>query len=241
MSDPAAVPSLVREDGRFLDGKIRRVRNASDVAAELDAQWNRFLETSLFPTHLDSHQLLHQDDPVIYQVMAELACRYRIPLRRSQIEHPLLPPPALKMTDRVLLDTYGDSEGLQRLLHYVCSAPEGITEIMCHPGYVDDMLRGMSEWTEIRECELRVFTNPEVARTMQAYSIEPVNFNAVGERPVLSEYAVSSVVPLKKAPSPRSSFAKRKSRSSITQNGRHANHKRQRRRSGSPVGKPVFR
>ncbi|WP_186327552.1 carbohydrate deacetylase [Paenibacillus sp. Y412MC10] len=238
LSDPAAVPSLVRENGVFLDGKIRRSRNAADVAAELDAQWNRFLETSLFPTHLDSHQLLHQDDPVIYRVMAELACRHRIPLRRSQIEHPHLSPPALKMTDRVLLDTYGDSEGLQRLLCYIRSAPDGITEIMCHPGYVDDVLRGLSEWTEIRERELRVFTNPEIAWTMQACSIEPVNFNAMRERPVLSDDGVSSAAPLRKTAAPRSSLAKRRSRSSITQTGRHANHKRRRRRSGTPSGKP---
>ncbi|MET3847546.1 ChbG/HpnK family deacetylase [Paenibacillus sp. OAE614] len=240
LSDPAAVPSLVRENGVFLDGKIRRSRNAADVAAELDAQWNRFLETSLFPTHLDSHQLLHQEDPVIYRVMAELACRHRIPLRRSQIEHPHLSPPNLKMTDRVLLDTYGDSEGLQRLLHYIRSAPDGITEIMCHPGYVDVVLRGLSEWTEIRERELRVFTNPEIAWTMQACSIEPVNFNALRECPVLSDDGVSSAAPLKKTAVPRSSLAKRRSRSPITQTGRHANHKHRRRRSGFPSGKPTL-
>lgn len=239
LSDPAAVPSLVRENGVFLDGKIRRSRNAADVAAELDAQWNRFLETSLFPTHLDSHQLLHQDDPVIYRVMAELACRHRIPLRRSQIEHPLSPS-ALKMTDWVLLDTYGDSEGLQQLLRYIRSAPDGMTEIMCHPGYVDDVLRGLSEWTEIRERELRVFTNPEIAWTMQACSIEPVNFNAVRERPVLSDDGVLSAAPLKKTAVPRSSLAKRRSRSPIKQTGKHANHKRRRRRSGTPSGKPTL-
>ncbi|WP_186320118.1 carbohydrate deacetylase [Paenibacillus sp. Y412MC10] len=240
LSDPAAVPSLVRENGVFLDGKIRRRRNDADVAAELNAQWNRFLETSLSPTHLDSHQLLHQDDPVIYRVMAELACRHRIPLRRSQIEHPHLSPPALKMTDRVLLDTYGDSEGLQRLLHYIRSAPIGITEIMCHPGYVDDVLRGLSEWTEIRERELRVFTNPEIAWTMQACSIEPVNFNAVRERPVLSDDGVLSAAPLKKTAVPRSSLAKRRSRSPITRTGIHASHKRRRRRSGTLSGKPTL-
>ncbi|WP_179281366.1 carbohydrate deacetylase [Paenibacillus sp. XY044] len=241
LSDPAAVPSLVREDGIFLDGKIRRIRNASDVAAELDAQWNRFLETSLVPTHLDSHQLLHQDDPVIYQVMAELACRHRIPLRRSQIEHSLPPNPTLKMTDWVLLDTYGDSDGLQRLLHYVRSAPDGITEIMCHPGYVDDVLRGMSEWTEIRERELRVFTNPEITRTMQACLIEPVNFNALKELPVPSESGIPPPGPLFKPAATRTrSFKKGRSRSSITRTGRHANPKRRRRRSGSLSGKSIL-
>ncbi|MDR9854205.1 ChbG/HpnK family deacetylase [Paenibacillus sp. VCA1] len=179
LSNPASIPSLVRPDGVFHDGRTMRFRDAADVKKELDAQWNRMIGTGLIPTHLDSHHLLHQNDPVIYKVMAEKAVIENVPLRKSQIVHPLRGVQLPGMTDAVLLDTYGDSGAKQRLMRYLRSLPEGITEIVCHPGYVDDVLRGISEWTDIRERELSVFTDPDLAYAMQSMGIIPVNYTAL--------------------------------------------------------------
>ncbi|WP_413378330.1 carbohydrate deacetylase [Paenibacillus taichungensis] len=183
ISDPDSVPSLVRPDGTFHNGIRTSVRDSDDVARELDAQWNRFVGTSLYPAHLDSHHLLHQNDPLIYKVMAEKAIRENIPLRRSQIVHSIPNVPNPLMSNTILLDTYGDQEGLQRLLHHLFSLPEGITEIVCHPGYVDDVLRGISEWTDIREDELSVFINEEVPQTIQALGIVPISYKAMMDTP----------------------------------------------------------
>ncbi|WP_405156676.1 carbohydrate deacetylase [Paenibacillus sp. FSL K6-0108] len=179
VSDPAFVPSLVKPDGSFHQCQCGFIRDVADIAKELDAQWNVLVQAPLSPTHLDSHQLLHQNDPIIFQIMAEKAVRENIPLRRSQVRHasPDMPPP--RMTDTILLDTYGDHEGLQRLLLYLYTLQDGITEIVCHPGYVDDALREISNWLDIREHELAVFVNPDVPRTLQALGIVPINYRAV--------------------------------------------------------------
>ncbi|MDN4605219.1 ChbG/HpnK family deacetylase [Paenibacillus sp. F6_3S_P_1C] len=183
VSDPAIVPSLVKPDGSFHQSPIGLKRDIADIAKELDAQWNVFVQASRSPTHLDSHQLLHQNDPIMFQIMAEKAVRENIPLRRSQIQHspPAMPDP--RMTDTILLDTYGDQEGLQRLLLHLSRLPDGITEIVCHPGYVDDALREISSWLDIREHELAVFVDQEIPQTLQALGIVPINYKALKDIP----------------------------------------------------------
>ncbi len=179
VSDPALVPSLVKPDGAFHQGQCGLIREFADIAIELDAQWNVLAQALLPPTHLDSHQLLHQNDPIIFKIMAEKAVRENIPLRRSQVRHASPDLPSPRMTDTILLDTYGDHEGLQRLLQHLSTLPDGITEIVCHPGYVDDALREISNWLDIREHELAVFVNQDVPRTIQALGIVPINYRAV--------------------------------------------------------------
>ncbi|MGO4729346.1 carbohydrate deacetylase [Paenibacillus sp. 2KB_22] len=177
--DPGSVSSLVKKDGSFHNGNSVYVRDPADIIKELDAQWNQFIEAFRYPTHLDAHHLLHQNDPMIYQIMSEKAIRENVPLRKSQIVHSIPQAPTPRMTEMILLDTYGDNEGLQRLLHHLFTLQEGTTEIVCHPGYVDDILLGISEWTDIRERELAVFMNEEIPRTMRALNILPVNYTAL--------------------------------------------------------------
>ncbi|MDN8589202.1 ChbG/HpnK family deacetylase [Paenibacillus sp. 11B] len=217
VSDPAIVPSLVKPDGSFHQSPIGLKRDIADIAKELDAQWNVFVQASRYPTHLDSHQLLHQNDPIMFQIMAEKAVRENIPLRRSQIQHspPAMPVP--RMTDTILLDTYGDQEGLQRLLLHLSRLPDGITEIVCHPGYVDDALREISSWLDIREHELAVFVDQAIPRTLQALGIVPINYKALkdipDERCILPPIQIESPPKSleKKGPSPlRQRILKRK-------------------------------
>ncbi|MFE6073776.1 carbohydrate deacetylase [Paenibacillus sp. NPDC057886] len=183
VTDPAIVPSLVKPDGSFHQGQIGLMRDIADIAKELDAQWNVLVQASLSPTHLDSHQLLHQNDPIIFQIMAEKAVRENTPLRKSQVQHSSLDIPVPWMTDMILLDTYGDHKGLQRLLQHLTKLPDGITEIVCHPGYVDEPLREISNWLDIREHELAVFVDQEVPRTIQVLGIVPINYKALKDIP----------------------------------------------------------
>jgi len=182
VSDPASVPSLVKEDGAFHGEAIARTWDSRDVSRELTAQWNRFVKTGLHPTHLDSHHLLHQHHPEIYKVMAHKAYKEGVPLRRVQISHSLNDVPSPRMTDYILLDFYGGDEGRQRLRQHLLSIQEGVTEIICHPGYVDDTLLEHSTWIEIREQELALFANPEVANTLAAIGVSPVNYRVLQRR-----------------------------------------------------------
>ncbi|GGG03711.1 carbohydrate deacetylase [Paenibacillus aceti] len=179
VSNPASIPSLVRSDGSFHSDPLAPARDSRDVHRELTAQWERFVRTGLRPTHLDSHHLLHQQHPEIYKVMARKAYKEGVPLRRSQIQHAISGVPAVKMTDAILLDSYGGDEGRQRLGQHLLSVQEGITEIVCHPGHVDETLREISRWVDIREQELALFASPEVANTLAAIGLVPVSYRAL--------------------------------------------------------------
>ncbi|GAA0410366.1 carbohydrate deacetylase [Paenibacillus motobuensis] len=182
VSDPASVPSLVKEDGAFHSEAIERIWDSRDVSRELKAQWDRLVKTGLRPTHLDSHHLLHQHHPTIYKVMAQKAYNEGISLRRLQISHSLSDAPVPRMTDYILLDSYAGDEGRKRLRQHLLSLQEGVTEIVCHPGYVDDVLLQYSRWLEIREQELALFANQEVANTLAAIGVSPINYRALQRR-----------------------------------------------------------
>ncbi|HEY4390034.1 MAG TPA: ChbG/HpnK family deacetylase [Paenibacillus sp.] len=182
VSNPASIPSLVKEDGAFHGEAIAREWDSRDVSRELTAQWDRFVQTGLRPTHLDSHHLLHQQHPAIYKLLARKAYHEGIPLRRSQISHPPSGSQVPRMTDFILLDSYGGVEGRQRLRQHLVSLQEGVTEIVCHPGYVDEALIEHSHWTDIREGELALFANPEVANTLAAIGVLPINYRVLQRR-----------------------------------------------------------
>ncbi|MCM3701554.1 carbohydrate deacetylase [Paenibacillus macerans] len=179
VSSPKDVPSLVGENGGFHGVNYPGGRDSRDVKTELAAQWRRFTESGLRPTHLDSHHLLHQTDPAIYKVMAEKACRENVPLRRSQIDHRLPGLPSPRMIDAILLDSYGEQDGKVRLIKYLCSLRPGFTEIACHPGHVDETLRRISNWTDIRERELSVFIDLKIPEILRHLNILPVNYHAL--------------------------------------------------------------
>lgn len=61
-------------------------------------------------------------------------------------------------------ELYGDADPVSSLLKTFSRLPQGVTEIFCHPGYVDDQLRSISTYTDIRDKELKAFTNPVVLK-----------------------------------------------------------------------------
>nr|WP_145405800.1 carbohydrate deacetylase [Paenibacillus xylanexedens] len=227
VSDVGLVPSLVQKDGCFHSISENSSRERSEIEIELSAQWDRFIASGLYPTHLDAHHHLHQVLPGVYEAMAQLAVQENIPMRRLQQPHTLSGNPVLIpiQVDQVLLDTYDAEHGLQKLLGYLQHLPQGSTEIMCHPGYVDETLQALSKLTKERESELAVFCNPAVTKTIQALGIRMIHYglleSAVNKPVPTSSIVVSDadnaspVVPVqslrpKRSVSQRRSFGKRK-------------------------------
>lgn len=253
VSDPKLIPSLVQADGRFHPISQTCNRELRDIEIELSAQWNRFIASGLRPTHLDAHHHLHQIFPEVYEAMARLATKENIAMRRPQLPHGESgnAAPLPLTTNLVLLDSYDADNGLQKLLHYLHNLPDGSTEIMCHPGYVDEWLRVISKLTQERESELIVFRNPVVNETIQAHGIRLIHYGLLGSvenlpdlvqpdlvqpDPAPDEDIVPPVVPMQPPTSTRT-IPKRKS-------FRHRKLKpsslpgRKRRRSALPRKKP---
>jgi predicted glycoside hydrolase/deacetylase ChbG (UPF0249 family) len=138
--------------------------------AELDRQIARFRD--LFgrpPTHVDSHRNVHRR-PALRPLFVDLARRHALPLR----EHS----PA-----RYLSGFYGQWNGESHLEQVSVAAlgrmlrdeiGEGVTELACHPGYVDPALR--SSYSAEREVELRTLCDPAVRSILEELGFHLIGF-----------------------------------------------------------------
>ena len=176
LTDASRVPSLVKEDGTFVyhPDDTTVPWTADDVRTELTAQWQRFLSTGLTPTHIDSHHLVHALEPA-FSVVVEFCQEHELPLRKTEPipTAGLMHPPT---TDALVVDDYFRGDGKTRMISHLSEVTEGVTEILCHPGYVDDHVRAISPWTDVREVELAVFTDPELAAAMAEAGIVRTHF-----------------------------------------------------------------
>ena len=210
----AQVPGLVGAGGRFLEqhdvwARAERIPTGQ-LRAELAAQVERFHSLAgHLPDHLDCHHFVHLYPP-FFQVYADLAAGYRLPLRLpfpAQADFRLAPgelsyleefPPdvvrGMIATDSNLVRsrhlaypdyfvaTFYGREALSReyLLGLVEGLPPGVSELMCHPGYDDEDLAASGYRAE-REIELALLTGPAVRRAVEDLGIELVTFGALHE------------------------------------------------------------
>jgi predicted glycoside hydrolase/deacetylase ChbG (UPF0249 family) len=118
------------------------------AATEIPRQLERFRALlGRDPTHLDSHQHVHRQEPVA-SLLAEQAGRLGVPLRGcGEI--------------RYCGDFYGQTGegeplpqaiGVPALLQIVAGLPDGITELGCHPG-LDGALDSSYRLERLREVE----------------------------------------------------------------------------------------
>ena len=150
-------------------------RHASE---QLERQLEQF--TSLVgraPSHLDSHQHRHTW-PLVQPLFERTAQDLGIPLRRTPLGV------------RFCGEFYGHdgrgrpdheaitTEALLRLLEGLEEG--GVTELCCHPGYVDDL----DSWYRLeREQEIRVLCDPRVQKTIRNSAIRLCTF---ADRPTRS-------------------------------------------------------
>lgn len=146
-----------------------------DCRAELYRQLSRFQKLmGRAPTHLDSHHNIHRQ-PRLLPHFLDLARQYGLPLR----EHSPV---------RYFSKFYGQwggkthleqigVESLTRMLEN--DVQEGITEISCHPGYVDSDFS--SGYSAEREAEVRTLCDPSIRQILAVQSIQLVNYRDLVE------------------------------------------------------------
>ncbi|WP_019420257.1 carbohydrate deacetylase [Paenibacillus sp. OSY-SE] len=162
ISEPAQVHSLIRHDRTFNGTHTDWIEQ--DVERELYAQYRLMISNGLAPTHVDSHCHIHFDSPVVYRVLKRFAQLLRLPLRvhpdRPDIELPYA-------ADHLIMHTYDRDTSVQHLISLLDQLPCGVSELLCHPGYIDADVRRYSQWIEPREAELRVFTDASIMSVLQ--------------------------------------------------------------------------
>lgn len=176
---PARLPSLVDGNGRFPRRPARFAeRGLSDEAREeFAAQVDRFVAAfGRPPTHLDSHHHIHRHPPIL-ELLERLAIGLHIPLRPpSAGQVGSLRARGIPAVDRTVGDisekALRDPGGLVVLLN---ALPDGITELVCHPGYHDADL-AVSSYDQQREQELRTLCDPTVREAIARAGIRCIGY-----------------------------------------------------------------
>jgi len=154
-----------------LGEELQRSPNAARLRSSLDRQIERFQQImGCLPSHLDSHHNVHLDARAL-PIFFDVAGQYHLPLR----EHSSM---------RYLAKFYGQSGGQTRFEHISAKAlanmlrteiAEGVTELSCHPGYVDRDLQ--TAYSIEREAELRSLCASEVSEAIAEQGIEVISYH----------------------------------------------------------------
>jgi chitin disaccharide deacetylase len=199
---PEQVPSLITADGTLSKSlfRLRFRARPEEVRREWEAQVRRGIELlGRQPTHLDSHGFTHSYPPFA-QAVIEIARTLRIPAVRILRPGPDVPGPGsyrgwtpfdlvyrrylsasaraieasgLCHPDRTVVGNHDGSSLLRRLE----KLEPGVTELVCHPGRVDELLSTLTSFREQREVELAALKNPEVRRLIDFMQIRLVSFS----------------------------------------------------------------
>jgi len=190
--EPGHVPSLVAPDGNFQSADALASNagclDTREVAAEWRAQIEAFRSTGAVLDHLDSHHHAALLSPSLWEVCLGLAAEYGCGLRpsapreaRDDILFSRFPKSARRFAkyearrqlherhipsvDGLVTRFYADRATLPVLLSILTSIPDGTTELMCHPGWVDEQLQRESGYAQAREHELLVLTSALALQT----------------------------------------------------------------------------
>jgi chitin disaccharide deacetylase len=153
--------------------EVVSVKDRAAVAAEVSRQLDMFRQiVGRDPTHIDSHQHSHREEPV-RSIAMETARSLAVPLRQ--------------MTKEIVYrgDFYGQSANgepspetltADRLIAIISSLAPGITELGCHPGDGED---SDSMYRTERAEEVRILCDPRVRAALGANGVELCSFSDV--------------------------------------------------------------
>ncbi len=177
--------------------------NAAELRAEMEAQLARFIQLAgWLPDHFDAHHYVTYLNPDMFDMMLKLATRHKLPIRSAEKHMTLdamrqvfmgrgypatvvdtLPQMILQMyaanpkplwPDTVERGFYRDGANLETLLEILQNVRHGVTELMCHPGYIDDL---DDTYREPREAELQALIHPRVREVITAQDIQLIKFS----------------------------------------------------------------
>ena len=202
---PGQIPTLTAADGAFLTYEPLLQACAQIDAAQLKSEWRAQIEKFIHlagrkPTHLDSHHHVAFWSETLFRTMLELATEYGCAIRQIAAQPPgvraglsgaafdevdnfmpcLLAEFSLPVPDLFYVTFYDEMATKENLLNIIHALPpDGVHELMCHPGYADAYLFGSTVYARQREKELAILTNGEITQAIIDRNIQLVTFTAV--------------------------------------------------------------
>jgi predicted glycoside hydrolase/deacetylase ChbG (UPF0249 family) len=174
------IPSLLRSDGLFYDHpawvEAASSFSADEMSREINAQFDRFVALAgKLPTHLDSHYHATYYHPASVEAMRSLALKHNLPMRHHRgvgeatVEGIAHPAAFYELEHHKPIDV---------LLDFLKTLPDGdIIELCCHPGYSNDTLIELDNWTTVREIEIAYLTDPRLKEVIESEQLTLCNFN----------------------------------------------------------------
>lgn len=186
LSTPETVPSLCDDAGRFHKLNVLRDRldriDPADAEREWRAQVAAFVAAAgRKPTHLDSHHHSSYFTPELFQVMLTLAretgCAIRLPGEAGPEHRRLLEAFAPPRPDTFSTVFYDEGATVGTLLAWMAALPDGVHELMTHPGYCNARLEAISSYARQRDRERRILAAPEVLEAVAARGVDLIAFD----------------------------------------------------------------
>ncbi|TFJ91264.1 carbohydrate deacetylase [Lentibacillus salicampi] len=177
----SSVSSLTDTKGNFLKGRsLIESAKKSDIKEELVSQLELLYKWGIDTTHIDSHHHLHLHIPCALEAIVEVAEVYKLPIRSfsdSVLEF-------VPTSDYFRYDFYGDdnvtSDYLERILS---DLQPGVTEIMCHPAFLDPWLSKKSSYNFTRTKELGILVNSRLRNLVEKHSVDLIHFGGLVNEP----------------------------------------------------------
>ncbi len=180
---PERLPSLVDSQGLFpRKPELFGVLSPDEVMAEARNQLRLFQElTGRSPTHFDSHHHSHRH-PAVAEAVVALALELGVPVRRSsEVLAEGFRVRKVASTDSFFEAFFDSGATVETLLSLFSAARGGSLgssiEVMCHPGYADEVLRAESGYADAREREIGVLCDPEVLGAFTAAGLVNSRFD----------------------------------------------------------------
>jgi predicted glycoside hydrolase/deacetylase ChbG (UPF0249 family) len=194
VSAPETVSTLVDENGYFFKNRLLLERlstlDIDEVKMEWRAQIGRFVQAAgRKPTHLDSHHHSSYYTPDLFRAMLEFAREYECAIRYpftdvwQELEETSKQAPDLmrefapRRPDIFIADFYDEDASLEYLLNIVDNLEDGTSELMCHPGHVDQAFAEKeSIYNFQRQRELKILVDPSIKEAILSNGIELISF-----------------------------------------------------------------
>jgi predicted glycoside hydrolase/deacetylase ChbG (UPF0249 family) len=155
--------------------------DAKAVRKEVSDQLATFRRlTESEPSHIDSHQHVHQREPM-HSAILELAPKLGVPLRHYD------------RTIRYCGDFYGqtvegsaiaDRISVDGLVQIIAGLPAGCTELGCHPGFAGDL---DTMYQNQRAQEVTVLCDPRVRSALNSLNVKLCSFASAPPRPTVEQ------------------------------------------------------
>jgi predicted glycoside hydrolase/deacetylase ChbG (UPF0249 family) len=126
--------------------------------------------------------------PRVLAAVLEVAADLRLPVRAVTPEMAIqIRRRGLPAVDRMVGDVGPDAYWTaESLLRFIETVEEGVTELMCHPGYADEAL-SVSGYRAQREGELRGLCDPRPRAALAAVGVKLISYRELaavsGSRP----------------------------------------------------------